>query len=850
MEEIQTKPGGLKFETSSFNEIDVGARKEQVKTANVMFEGKNIHSSPLDGKLLCSYSEKLCKQRRLNGYAFCIRHVLEDKNAPFKQCQFVAKYNGHQCTNPIPFAEERIYCNSHLQVLGIVPKKNRRKKPGDGGESEVNSSSSIAESKLGTDVLATPGSTNMSSLPPQIFPFRLKKVRSQPQTKNYTNTPAIEELRQSRKKWRKDRADLFTIYDINSSDGESSSEGDEMPWQQIWLSSDSDLDYDALRRENNCLEADIRTAKISRLSTQLRRQLHQLRRTLRTRHRHHKDLVASGSVLVKAVYSNSSACVDSLLENSRKSRKTRPRPSKCVTKTCAFSQDDVQCGKKAFPYTKFCMDHIMNDSKQVLYAQCTAKWPGGLQCSVPVFDVIHERPLCDEHAKKKAKFQEAQAQAQAAAAAAKSTLGITKPPAKKPRRKPQPKAPLLQKVTKQAKRVANRKPAAPRSNKARVTKTPNNSLRPVGLNNSFSPDNSSDMMSPDISLSLSSDYSHGSASSPMSPELDDYQQYDSSLFGAQQRDEMLLGDLENEESLDRDFPIVSNSSSSLKGLYPTKGKGSSAGHSVPASVITHTPGLINSSVLVDANQGGTLSSDSRTKSSPLNSKSKVGKGSKPRETKKLQNATGASLHSVTSILSPNMHHNNEKEENNKIKELTLNKDPMFSPPHGLLGSNELKTHSNGVSSDHLHSPPMSMDAILSPTQRTWSAIVPNTSPAASSFTSPLNSTQTGLSRLVSPPFSPPSMSPHISPNTTLGSVFTFDRTSHFQQSHITSPTLSPASPSFLQSQIKHPGPSYQRHGDLDNSDDPFLFPVDRDQPLFGGPFNQNHDSSLGDLRLR
>lgn len=88
--------------------VDVDAKKEQAKTANVMFEGKNIHSSPLDGKLLCSYSEKLCKQRRLNGYAFCIRHVLEDKNAPFKQCQFVAKYNGHQCTNPIPSAEDRM----------------------------------------------------------------------------------------------------------------------------------------------------------------------------------------------------------------------------------------------------------------------------------------------------------------------------------------------------------------------------------------------------------------------------------------------------------------------------------------------------------------------------------------------------------------------------------------------------------------------------------------------------------------------------------------------------------------------------------------------------------------------
>ena len=47
----------------------------------------------------------------------------------------------------------------------------------------------------------------------------------------------------------------------------------------------------------------------------------------------------------------------------------------------------------------------MNDAKQVLYAQCTAKWPGGLQCSVPVFDVIHERPLCDEHARKKVSKQ-------------------------------------------------------------------------------------------------------------------------------------------------------------------------------------------------------------------------------------------------------------------------------------------------------------------------------------------------------------------------------------------------------------------------------------------------------------
>lgn len=71
-----------------------------------MYEGKNIHHSE-DKKLLCSFSAKLCKQRRINGFGFCIRHVLEDKSAPFRQCSFVAKYNHQQCTNAIPIAEQR-----------------------------------------------------------------------------------------------------------------------------------------------------------------------------------------------------------------------------------------------------------------------------------------------------------------------------------------------------------------------------------------------------------------------------------------------------------------------------------------------------------------------------------------------------------------------------------------------------------------------------------------------------------------------------------------------------------------------------------------------------------------------
>lgn len=86
-----------------------------------MYEGKHIHFSEVDNKPLCSYSPKLCKQRRLNGYAFCIRHVLEDKTAPFKQCEYVAKYNSQRCTNPIPKSEDRRYVELLLLSADIEP---------------------------------------------------------------------------------------------------------------------------------------------------------------------------------------------------------------------------------------------------------------------------------------------------------------------------------------------------------------------------------------------------------------------------------------------------------------------------------------------------------------------------------------------------------------------------------------------------------------------------------------------------------------------------------------------------------------------------------------------------------
>lgn len=59
------------------------------------------------------------------------------------------------------------------------------------------------------------------------------------------------------------------------------------------------------------------------------------------------------------------------------------------------------CEQPALPCTKYCTLHIMHNSEQVLFDYCTAKFADNTQCSVPVFDITHELPLCPEHARKR-----------------------------------------------------------------------------------------------------------------------------------------------------------------------------------------------------------------------------------------------------------------------------------------------------------------------------------------------------------------------------------------------------------------------------------------------------------------
>lgn len=104
------------------------------------------------------------------------------------------------------------YCNSHLQVLGLVPKKSKRKKASESGGGETDHLILAPEQKRKPDVSSASASTNNFSNPAMAFSFRQKRPKVKSQGLTEPKIPAIEELKESRKKMRQDRTDLFTIY--------------------------------------------------------------------------------------------------------------------------------------------------------------------------------------------------------------------------------------------------------------------------------------------------------------------------------------------------------------------------------------------------------------------------------------------------------------------------------------------------------------------------------------------------------------------------------------------------------------------------------------------------------------
>lgn len=109
------------------------------------------------------------------------------------------------------------YCNSHLQVLGLVPKKTRRKKASESQDPiDKESSHTTRDAFQHRADVSVPEHQKMAFTSPVVQQHRSKKRKKQP--KKDSDIPAIVELKECLKRSKRDRQNLFESYGMNSLD--------------------------------------------------------------------------------------------------------------------------------------------------------------------------------------------------------------------------------------------------------------------------------------------------------------------------------------------------------------------------------------------------------------------------------------------------------------------------------------------------------------------------------------------------------------------------------------------------------------------------------------------------------
>jgi len=367
------------------------------------------HNSPnVESQLLCNYSNYLCKREKLQGYEYCSRHILEDKNSAYKQCNY--QYRTHKrCSRPALKTDRKDgYCSDHTRKAMVSRQKAMRERPHadpthrylEGLAHYKQPKTEIkTETPPNEKTDGTPGSStgDFEDLEKEIPGFQIS-------THEPTRIPSPPANR---------------IFDFGSDESDEDSITIETAWKG---DQDSDADSVDSELENPLKHAGaysaeevirimrdklIRLQKLyidqfQRLQYMLKEERRQYRNSLRKEHeadlmsiqRQPKDTLEDKIAYeqLKALnHYNKPAGMEAFLHTKLMERRIRlseannsliqstisgslagkltvPTP---VLPKCSFNiTSSMKCGDICIPMTKFCQKHIMNDPNQVLFRPC------------------------------------------------------------------------------------------------------------------------------------------------------------------------------------------------------------------------------------------------------------------------------------------------------------------------------------------------------------------------------------------------------------------------------------------------------------------------------------------------
>ncbi|XP_014677149.1 PREDICTED: KAT8 regulatory NSL complex subunit 2-like [Priapulus caudatus] len=344
---------------------------------------------PIEG-LFCNYSHRICMQTRIEGSEYCIRHILEDKNAPYKQCSYVSSKHGRRCHGATPKSDKRDgYCAEHAKKTTVMRQRALRKK--------------------------RPAETP-DSLMAELVRYDATRGLEEPGT-------SAGEL--SGKKHESAQSAASRILDYAS---ESESEQETVLVDQTWRGDgDSDAESIDSEQEDPLKHAGVYTAeevalmtrdKLIRLQSLYIDQFKRLQHMLREKRRKYlldkknqddliggDHMVIPSSLQAKRQYDKLHALKryhrrhgkEALLHQQSKQRRIVHSEGDSYQKPavirCSYVVDGATCNAQVLPLTSFCQRHICHDVNQLLYVPCNH---GDPECDKPIVMAM-EDAACPVH---------------------------------------------------------------------------------------------------------------------------------------------------------------------------------------------------------------------------------------------------------------------------------------------------------------------------------------------------------------------------------------------------------------------------------------------------------------------
>ncbi|XP_027206034.2 KAT8 regulatory NSL complex subunit dim gamma-tubulin 1 [Dermatophagoides pteronyssinus] len=390
----------------------------------------NSHQTNADN--FCLYPHRFCLQNRLENYNYCIRHILFDKNAPFKQCSYIHPQTNKRCPKAARRYDRRdrdtAFCPWHIQQFNLLRRKNAcmenyQNSMADGKKTSLKRKFEELEHYCPSDEHDHRRKNGDWELPDykSVVPSKALKTRI---------TDSINAIHyQSQNNDDFSHLMLADVLNLDSLDSDNESVESYMddPLRHAGVYSAEEISH-------------ILRDKMLRLQTLYINLLNYYRQMLKQKMRQYylaklsaatnklcenqssngKTLESSSTI---ATINDSNTIIDALNEDQdykimkamfkyhnfsgsekliqKKASEIRqnliedkPVTEKSSTSsTCIYKKDAQQCQKQCVPLSNYCRTHILYDPYQILYRPCANGTP---PCLMPVVSYVH-RNSCLRH---------------------------------------------------------------------------------------------------------------------------------------------------------------------------------------------------------------------------------------------------------------------------------------------------------------------------------------------------------------------------------------------------------------------------------------------------------------------